>query len=151
MGQSCQIINDWLKRLASLILATLNTGKWLAMIVMSKINSCIFLFILKLLSVIIRRHHVNVQKSPVIVIDDGSTHSLGLLQEIVESLYLKVKFMAPYWPEVTQVERIFGKLKSKLRSIGESMTINFKKIKKCRTNFKLINSIDTSSWYKAWR
>ena len=49
------------------------------------------------------------------------------------------------------VERIFGKLKSKLRSMGGSMTINFNKLKGAELIFKLINSIDTSSWYKAWK
>ena len=151
VGQSCQIINDWLKGRASLILATWNTGEWLAMIVMSTINSYKFWFFLKLLSVIIRRHLVSIQKSPVIVIDNASTHSSGLSQEIIESLDLKVKFMAPYWPEVAPVERIFGKLKSKLRSMGGSMTINFNKLKGAELIFKLINSIDTSSWYKAWK
>ena len=90
-------------------------------------------------------------KVPVIVIDNASTHSSGLSQEIIESLDLKVKFMAPYWPEVAPVERIFGKLKSKLRSMGGSMTINFNKLKGAELIFKLINSIDTSSWYKAWK
>ena len=113
-GQSCQIINDRLKERASLILATWMTGEWLAMIVTSTVNSEKFRFFLKLLSSIINRSCSNIQKSPVIVIDNASTHLSGLTQEVIKNLNLQIKYGAAYWPELASVECIFGKLMSKL-------------------------------------
>ena len=79
-GQSCKIINDRLKGRASLILATWMTGEWLAMIVTSTVNSEKCWFFLKLLSSIINRSCSNIHKSPVIVIDNASTHLSGLIR-----------------------------------------------------------------------
>ena len=130
-GQSCQIINDRLKGIASLILATWMTGEWLAMIVASTVNSEKFWFFFKLLSSIMNRSCSNIQKSPVIVIDNASTHLSGLTQEVIKNLNLQIKYGVADWPEVAPVECIFGKLKSKLRSLGGSKMIDFNKRKMC--------------------
>ena len=151
VGQSCQIINDRLKGRASLILATWNTGEWFSVIFMSTINSDKFWFFLTLLSGIISRRFTNFKKPPVVIIDNASTHKSGITQKIIDSLDLQVKFNAAYWPEIAPVERIFGMMKSKMRRLGGSMTIDFSKRKDAEQIFMLINSIGESSLIKAWR
>ena len=151
VGESWQIINDRLKCRASLILATWNTGEWLAMIVMSTVNSDKFWFFLKLLSKIISRRFANTQKPPIIIIDNASTHLSGITQEVISKLDLQVKFGASYWPEVAPVERIFGKIKSKLRVMGRTTVIDFNKSKGAELIFQLIGSISKDSWLKSWK
>ena len=113
-------------------------------------NSDKFWFFLKLLSTIMQSRLESVHRSPVIIIDNASTHSSRITQEIIKNLHLQVKFGAAYWLEVAPVERAFGKLKSKLRAIGGSMTIDFSKRTRAELIFRLINSIGISSWIKAW-
>ena len=139
-----------MKGRASLILTTWNTVEWLAMIVMITVNSDKFWFFLKLLSTTIQSRLESVHWSPVIIINNASTHSSRIIQEIIKNLHLQVKFGAAYWPEEAPVERAFGKLKSKLRALGGSMTIDFSKITVAELMFRLINSIGISSWIKAW-
>ena len=150
VGESCQIINDRLKGRASLILATWNTSEWLAMVVLDTINSQKFWFFLKILKEIISRWDGNNQKSPIVIFDNARTHSFKITKSIIKELDLQVRFWAPYWPEVAPVERIFGKIKSKLRVLGGSMSIDFSKRKGVELIFRIINSIKKDSLMKAW-
>ena len=150
VGESCQIINDRLKGRASLIQATWNTSEWLAMVLLDTINSQKFWFFLKILKEIISRWDGNNQKSPIVIFDNARTHSSKITKSIIKELDLQVRFWAPYWPEVAPVERIFGKIKSKWRVLGGSMSIDFSKRKGVELIFRIINSIKKDSLMKAW-
>ena len=150
VGKSCQIINDRFKGRASLILATWSTGEWLAMVVQDTINSQKFWFFLKVLDTIVsRRNEIN-QKSSIVIFNNARTHSSIFSKSIIKELNLEVRFWAPYWQEVAPVERIFGKIKSKLRVLGGSMNIDFSKKKGVELIFRIINSINKDSLLKAW-
>ena len=150
MSKSCPIINDRLKRRASLILATWNTGEWIAMVVVDTINSYKFWLFLKLLESIINNLCPSIEKSPAIIFDNARIHSSIKTRKKIKELDLQVRFLAPYWPEVAPVERIFGMIKSKLRVLGGTLDIDFNKKKGVDMIFSIIRSLSKESWLKAW-
>ena len=149
VGESYQIINDQLKGDASLILATWNTSEWLTMVVLNTINSQKLWFFLKILKEIISRWDGNNQKFPIVIFDNTRNNSSKITKSTIKELDLQVRFWSSYWPEVAPVERIFGKIKSKLRVLGGSMSIDFSKRKGVELIFRIINSIKKDSWMKA--
>ena len=150
LGESWPIINDKIKGRASLILATWNTGEWIGMVVQDTIDSQKFWFFLELLESILKQSVVWFGKSPIIILDNARTHSSKITKNKIKMLDMQVRFLAPYWPEVAPVERIFGRIKSKLRSIGGTLSIDFSRRKGIEVIFGLIFSISNESWQKAW-
>ena len=131
-------------------MATWNTGEWFAMVVLDTVDKVKFWYFLKLLETILRRCSNSSQKSPIIIFDNAATHSSYMTKSIIKEFDLQVRFGAPYWPEVAPVERIFGKIKSKLRALGGSLGIHFGKRKRAELIFCLINSICIDSFLSAW-
>ena len=149
-GKSCPIINDKLKGRASLILATWNTGEWVAMVVLDTINSDKFWFFLTLLDTVINWSNDNKKKSPIVIFDNARTHTSIKTKSKIKELDMQVRFMAPYWPEVAPIERVFGKIKSKLRVLGGTLDIDFSLRKGVEIIFSLLKSLEVQSWMKAW-
>ena len=110
-GRSTPIVNDRTKGRAWLTLATWSTGEWLAMALSETMDSKRFCLFLKILELIISRHCHNFEKLPTVIIDKARTHSSRLTKKVIESLEFKIRFLAPYCPEVAPVERAFGLIK----------------------------------------
>ena len=108
------------------------------------------LIFLKVLDTIVSRSNEINQKSSIVVFDNARTHSSIFSKSIIKELNLEVRFWAPYWTEVALVERIFGKIESKLRVLGGSMNIDFSKKKGVELIFRIINSINKDSLLKSW-
>ena len=150
VGRSWPIINDRIKGRASLILATWNTGEWICMIVQGTIDSQKFWFFLELLESVSKNSFMRAEKSPIVILDNARTHSSKITKRAIQNLDIQTRFLAPYWPEVAPVERIFGKIKSKLRSMGGTLNIDFSRRKGVEIIFYLIWSIGKESWKSAW-
>ena len=149
-GRSTPIVNDRTKRRAWLTLATWNTGVWLAMALSETMDSKRFCLFLKILELIISRHCHNFEKLLTVIMDNARTHSSRLTKKVIEGLEFKIRFLTPYCPEVAPVERVFGLIKSKLRFIGGTQSINFDKQEGIELIFELIISIREDSWKQTW-
>ena len=149
-GKNLPIINDKLKGRASLILATWNTGEWIGMVVLGTVDSDKFWLFLGLLKTLIDSRNDSIEKSPIIIFDNARTHSSIKTINTIKDLSLPVRFLAPYCPEAAPIERIFGKIKSKLRVLGWTQNIDFSKRNGVEIIFSLVKSLTKESWLKAW-
>ena len=149
-GKNLPIINDKLKGRASLILATWNTGEWIGMVVLGTVDSDKFWLFLGLLKTLIDSRNDSIEKSPIIIFDNARTHSSIKTINTIKDLSLPVRFLAPYCPEAAPIERIFGKIKSKLRVLGWTQNIDFSKKNGVEIIFSLVKSLTKESWLKAW-
>ena len=149
-GKSEAILNDNIKGKATLILATWSTGDWFAVVTVGTVDSKKFWAFLKLLEFVLKENSDEFENLPTVVLDNARTHSSNLTKKVIKHLAYEVRFSAPYCPEVAPVEQAFGKIKLKLRSLGGTTIINFLNEKGIMKIFRLLESIEESSWIKDW-
>ena len=77
--------------------------------------------------------------------DNARTHSSRLTKKVIGNEGLKIRVLVPNCPEVASVKRSFGIIKSKLRLIGGTQSINFDKKEGIELIFELIISIRETS------
>ena len=150
IGESASILNANVKGKSTLILGVWSTGKWFSVIMLNTVNSYKFWIFLRLLELIVKEEYRDAENFPIIVLDNARTHSSKIAQKIIKNFVFKMRFSVPYWPEVAPVELTFGKIKSKLRSQGGTAVIDFEKEKGIEKIFRFTESIEQSSWVRAW-
>ena len=138
---NCAIINDQLKGKATLILAMWSNSKWFAMAVAGTIDSENFWIFIKFLESIIKAEQEDPLKTSIVIVDNARTHASRLTKEETSKQVYKIRFLAPYCPEIAPVEQAFGIIKSKIRSQGVPRIINFDKDEGIRIVLNLLASI----------
>ena len=149
VGESCPVINDILTGKVTLILGTWNSGEWLAIIVVGKVDSLKFSVFLKLL-ILLFKNICQDGDLPIVVLDNARTHSSRFTKKVIKDSHFQTRFSAPYWPELAPVEQAFWMIKSKLRSLGGASKINFERPNGFEKIFQLLESIQDTSWIQAW-
>ena len=96
------------------------------------------------------RHREEQAEKPTIILDNALIYSSKYTKEVVNRLEFELKFLPPYCPEIAPVERVFGAIKSKLRSRISTKTINFDRITGANILKETIDSIASITWKNAW-
>ena len=104
IGKSEAILNDSIKGKATLILATLSTGNWFAVITVGTEDSKKLWVFLKLLEYVLKENSDEFKNLPTVVLDNAWTHSSNLTKKVIKHLACDVRFSSPYCPEVALVE-----------------------------------------------
>ena len=149
-GENAPILNENIKRKATLILETWSTEEWFAVVIIGTVDFFEFWIFLKLLELVLKESYQDIQALHIVVLDNAPTHSSKLSKRILENLYYEVRFSAPYWPEVAPVELEFKKIKSKLRGLGGTTVINFDNENGIAKIFQLLQTIELASKAQNW-
>ena len=119
------------------------------------VSSLEFWFFIKLLEKVLISAINESEDPPLLILDNARVHNSKLTTLFMHSCKLQTKFLPPYWLEIAPVERIFGAVNSKMRSIKFTSDVDFSKeiwaefdskIAKLFYEFDMVRSMDQGYW-----
>lgn len=81
-----------------------------------------------------------------VIMDNVSFHKIGKVKEAIERKGAELIFLPPYSPELSPIENMWSKLKTKLRTLSARCEDTFKEA--IKVSFDSIQKSDLLSWYK---
>ena len=145
------MLNGGPKGRCNLLLATGSNGSWLAYIQTGKMTSKDFWYFLMLFNYVLNKSWALEESEVILTFDNARTHTANLTKKICTNIKPRIHFLPPYWPEVAPVEKIFGVVKSKMKSRQDYWNLDFSKEEGATKIIKTLSSLEGKTWLGAWR